>query len=74
MRNGKQNYASEIAAADNFIKNNRFDIKLSGFLRSLEGNVKLMHSDRWSLVYDFMQSNYPDKMDLVTGITYWLEG
>ena len=73
MRNGKQNYMSEITAAHNFILDHPNDIKLSNFIMYVSRTPNLIHSDRWSLVYDFMKENYPNNMDLVTGMTYWLE-
>ena len=69
------NFAPEIATANKFIQEHNYDGELNSFLHSMmiEG-AYLMHSDRWSKVYDWMHDHYPEATgSLITGITYWLE-
>lgn len=70
------NYAPEIATANDFIINHNNDIDFMNFLQERKNNLaNEMHSDRWSLVYDYLNEHYPDAAGaVVTGIAYWLEG
>ena len=48
--------------------------ELQNFLHDMRFRKDLMHSDRWSLCYDFLKENYPEATGtIVTGLTYWLE-
>jgi len=73
MRN--TNYAPEIATANQFIIDHNYDAKLIGFLRDRQENLhKETHSDRWSLIFDFMSENYPGATgSLITGLSYYVE-
>ena len=71
MRN--TNYAPEIATANQFVINHNYDIKLMGMLREA-GDHKYTHSERWSMIYDYLLENYPGATGtLVTGLAYWVE-
>ena len=51
-----------------------YDIKLQNFLHDMRFRKDLMHSDRWSLCYDFLKENYPEATGtIVTGLAYLLE-
>lgn len=68
-------YAAEMATATRFLAE-RNDIGLKTFLNNLSYRTDLIHSDRWSLIYDYVYSHYeknevPDC--LVTGLTYLME-
>ena len=67
-------YANEIATAHQFVIEHNTDIKLQNFLYDMRFRKDLMHSDRWSLCYDFLKENYPAATDsIVTGLVYYLE-
>lgn len=67
------NYTPEIASANKFIIEHNYDNDLMIFLRKLE-NEDMLHSDRWSKVYDYMAEHYPEATgSLITGIVYWIE-
>lgn len=71
------NYAPEIATAHQWILDHNNDLDLHYFLRELGdtvNNSNYTHSDRWSMVYDWMAEHYPEATgSLITGITYWAE-
>ena len=69
------NYASEKARAQIFITQHRKDQELMDFLLMLANNKsKMMHSDRWSKIYDWMEIHYPGSNSaLITGLVYWVE-
>lgn len=69
------NYAPEIASASKFIIDHNYDGDLRWFIRNMmEEGDNLTHSERWSIVYDWMQEHYPEATgNLITGITYYLE-
>lgn len=67
-------YVNEVATAHQFIIDHNTDVELQCFLHDIF-RKDLMHSDRWSLCYDFLKENYPEATEaIVTGLTYWLEG
>lgn len=43
-------------------------------LERIKTNTNLMHSDRWSMVYDLLEeNNYSTKGSIVTDLTYYIE-
>ena len=50
-------YANEIATAHQFVIEHNTDIKLQNFLYDMRFKKNLMHSDRWSLCYNFLKEN-----------------
>ena len=43
-------------------------------LERIKTNPNLMHSDRWSMVYDLLEeNNYSTKGSIVTDLTYYIE-
>lgn len=67
------NYTSEILAAQKFINEHKDDIALKELLvRARSRN--LIHSDRWSMIYDFITEYYPNEPSIIiTGLTYSCE-
>lgn len=65
-------FANEIATADLFIKENIRDYDLKFLIDRLQDR-DLLHSDRWSMAYDFLHENYPGRESLATGIAYYCE-
>lgn len=66
-------YEGEVAKAYAFLNIHNNDEQLRGLMNTLRF-YKMLHSDRWSLLYDFLAKHYPDDLDLVTGLTYVAEG
>ena len=67
-------YANEISIAYQFVLEHNTDTKLQNFFFFLRFRKDLMHSDRWSLCYNFLKENYPEATGtIVTGLTYWLD-
>ena len=67
-------YANEIATAHQFVIAHNTDIKLQNFLYDMRFRKDLMHSDRWSLCYNFLKENYPGTTGTIaTGLAYYLE-
>ena len=43
-------------------------------LERIKTNTNLMHSDRWSMIYDLLEeNNYSTKGSIVTDLTYYIE-
>ena len=59
-----------MVAAQKFINEHKDDIALNNLLaRARDRNI--MHSDRWSMIYDYMAKNYPEVTGfIITGLTY----
>ena len=56
-----------------FLDKHRYNIELMSFIANLRNRV-MMHSDRWSMVYDFLQEFDPEATGtIVTSLTYWIE-
>lgn len=67
-------YANEIATAGIWIEENKDNILLKNFIEGMKKrNANIIHSYRWSICYDFLKENFPDKISLTTGFAYWLE-
>ena len=67
-------YANEVATAHQFIIDHNTDVELQCFLHDMRFRKDLMHSDRWSMCYDFLKKHYPEATGtIVTGLSYWLE-
>jgi hypothetical protein len=67
------NYAPEIATANQFVIDHKYDIKLQAMLREAAYS-KYSHSERWSMIYDYIVENYPGATGtVVTGLAYWCE-
>lgn len=66
------NYEEEKLIAKEF-KLNANDSKLDTLLLQLESK-QYTHSDRWSIIYGFIQENYPDAdSQIITGLAYLVE-
>ena len=67
-------YANEVATAYQFVIEHNTDIDFMNFLRETRENKNLIHSDRWSLCYDYLSEHYPAATgSIVTGLAYYLE-
>ena len=69
------NYMSEIVSANQFIIDHSYDRELRVFINEMQHNTKgWLHSDRWSVIYDWMQEHYPEAAgSLITGLCYYCE-
>ena len=67
-------YANEIATANNFLEKHKDDKELHQLLMNLRSPYYI-HSERWSVIYDYIDEHYPTHIigDLVTGLTYYIE-
>lgn len=66
-------YANEIATANLFIVEHSWDTNFMNLLSQLK-DKSYTHSDRWSIIYDYMKDNYSiDDGRLITGLSYWIE-
>lgn len=66
-------YQDEIATARNFVIDRNYDSNLLRFLENMK-DESFMHSDRWSMIYDFMKEYYPGQPSpIITGLSYWVE-
>lgn len=66
-------YQNEIATAHKFVIDHNYDSNLLRFLENMK-DESLMHSDRWSMIYDFMKEYYPDQPgSIITGLAYLVE-
>lgn len=70
------NYKNEIASAAKFLCDHSYDGELRTFIyEMMENENNLSHSDRWSMIYDWMQEHYPEVTgSLITGLVYYMEG
>lgn len=67
-------YQNEIATAHKFVIDHNTDPELQKFLHNMKNREDLLHSDRWSLCYDWLSEHYPAATGtVVTGLAYWLE-
>ena len=69
------NYLNEISSAAKFIEEHNYDGELRTFIYNLMHNTdNFTHSDRWSMIYDWMQEHYPEATgSLITGLCYYVE-
>ena len=69
------NYKNEMTMAHQFIINNGHNGELRSFIHDVMYNTDGMtHSDRWSMIYDWMQEHYPEATgSLITGLCYYCE-
>lgn len=65
-------YETEINKAKNFLIENSSNNKLTIFVSDLKLSKKA-HSQKWSEVYDFITLHYPNDLDVVTGLVYYIE-
>lgn len=66
-------YINEINEAENFLKDHEDDAKLFALLWKVTKNCH-SHSERWSMIYDFMDKYYPTFTgSVVTGLAYLCE-
>lgn len=68
-------YAAEMATATKFLEEHP-DPELKGLLGFLEKQEGLLHSDRWSIIYDYVYKYYNKEeipSCLVTGLSYLVE-
>lgn len=67
------NYAPEIATANQFVIDHKYDTKLMGILREASSS-QYSHSERWSMIYDYIEEHYPGATrSVVTGLAYRCE-
>ena len=71
----KEDYSAEKIMANEFIISHNADIDFMNFLSERRTNLwRESHSDRWSLIYDYMGEHYPSATGtLITGLAYYLE-
>ena len=69
------NYSSEMYQANEFIIKRNNDEELRAFIYKMQHETDgWLHSDRWSIIYDWMQEHYPEATgSLITGLTYFCE-
>lgn len=66
-------YTNDMAMAYRFIVEHNSDIDFMSFLEKMKDS-NLIHSDRWSFIYDYMAEHYPSETgSLITGLTYYVE-
>ena len=65
-------YEKEMEAAKKFIADHKVDITFMNYYEKIKDS-SLMHSEKWSLMYDFMASHYPEERTVVTGLVYLME-
>lgn len=66
-------YEEEINLAAEFRLDHTWDANFSKFFTNI-ANSSLMHSERWSLIFDYMKRNYPDADSrIITGLVYLSE-
>lgn len=67
-------YANEIATAFQFVLEHNDDVEFMAFLADIRNREDLIHSDRWSLIYDYLDEHYPQATGaIVTGLSYYVE-
>lgn len=71
----KEDYSTEKILAHEFIISHNADINFMNFIAERRTNLwRESHSDRWSLIYDYMKEHYPSATGtLITGLAYYLE-
>lgn len=66
-------YETEMNAARDFIEKHKTDVTFMSYYEKIKDS-SLMHSERWSLIYDFMAIHYPETRGaIVTGLVYLME-
>ena len=69
----KKDYSAELIMANEFVISHNADQQFLDMLEDLKSS-KYCHSDRWSIIYDYMKENYPSATGtLITGLAYWIE-
>lgn len=69
-------YANDIATANKFVIEHNDDVEFMEFLAEMRDRRDLMHSDRWALIYEYMERSFPEAATgtIITGLAYWIEG
>lgn len=66
-------YSTEKIIAREFIISHNADEQLMDMLNDVR-SMKYTHSEKWSIIYDFMKEHYPSATGtLITGMTYYVE-
>lgn len=66
-------YSRELIMANEFVISHNADQQFLDMLEDLKSS-KYCHSDRWSVIYDYMKEHYPSATgSLITGLAYWIE-
>lgn len=66
-------YEEDMSRAQDFIVAHNDDIDFMTFLYEIRKS-DLIHSDRWSMCYDWLNEHYPEATgSIVTGLTYLTE-
>lgn len=66
-------YENEIDLAAEFRLDHLWDKNFIRFFTNIASS-SLMHSERWSLIFDYMKRNYPDvDSKVITGLVYLSE-
>ena len=70
-------YSTEVALAYTFLNIHNNDTKLRGLINQLKFTPGMLHSDKWSIIYDYLYDHYINDINvdgLVTGLSYIAEG
>ena len=70
-----EDYVKEITYAQKFLEKHKEDIKLKQFLKMVKES-KQIHSQKWSMIFDYMYENYHDECmnsSITTGLSYLVE-
>lgn len=68
-----ENYINEMIIAKNFILDHKGDAGLMNLIERCK-SPKLLHSDRWSLIFDYFATYYPNVAgSVITGLAYLVE-
>lgn len=66
-------YMNEIATAGTFVREHSNDLGLKKLIEDLK-HPYYTHSDRWSIIYDYLNEHYDNLPDgVVTGLSYYVE-
>lgn len=70
-----EDFERDIKLAQNFLEKHKDDIKLKEFLKMVKSS-KQIHSQKWSMIFDYMYDNYKDECmntTITTGLSYLVE-
>lgn len=66
-------YSVEKIMAHEFMISHSADQQFMDMLNDVQ-SLKYTHSDRWSIIYDYMKEHYPSATgSLITGLAYYVE-
>ena len=74
IKSGTREETSVQLAQKILLLNENQDKNNLNFLREIRENKNLIHSDRWSLCYNYLAEHYPAATgSIITGLAYYLE-